>query len=272
MERREFAMYRNQIEMLLGRTLFSYPFYYKSDDELITDARNRTKSNIEFGLFKLGAPSVKEVVVNNNLVDTKYFTLSSTIDTSVAPIEIKLSSFRYPLLFISSFVDKEEKMTSTFKYQTFSNYNSLFEEIQGSYGKTILITSCWELMTAFVKINKCVNIVPTPKDDTLLANLIRKSYVKERSNFINDFLDKPYKYIPTYPVNKEILNIVFQEYQQKLDDELSLLENYKLPLDYIGENDNDDYDRDNFYAMTDGLEGDYPERRSAYDNEDPEDY
>ena len=76
-------------------------------------------------------------------------------------------------------------------------------------------------------------------------------------------------YLHRYQPYKWLQDVV---YQQKLDDELSLLENYKLPLDYIGENDNDDYDRDNFYAMTDGLEGDYPERRSAYDNEDPEDY
>ncbi|MDD3645643.1 MAG: hypothetical protein PHR19_08970 [Bacteroidales bacterium] len=231
MEKKEYEFYKDQIDELLDRTLFSYPFYDKSDDELILDARKRTGSDIEFGLFKLGEPSTKEVFVDNNFIETKYITLTSTLNTSERPIEIKLSSFIYPLFFIASLLDKKEKMTSTFNYQTFSNYNSLFSEMHRSFGETVLITSCWHLVTIFFKVNKCINIVPTPKDDKSLALLIRKSFVKERSNFIKDFLNKPYKYISFYPVDKEILNEVFQNYKQKLKDELNLLEKYDLPSD-----------------------------------------
>jgi len=241
MEKREYESYKNHIDELLERTLFSYPFYDKSDDELISDARKRTESNIEFGLFKLGEPSVKEVFVDNDFIETKYFTLTSTLNTSESPIEIKLSSFIFPLIFFSSLFDKKEKLRSTFNYQTFNDYNSLFREMKGSFGETVLITSCWELVTVFHKIKKCVNIVPTPKDDKSLALLIRKSFVKDRSNFINDFLNKPHKYIPTCPVDKEILNEVLQEYQQKLKDELNLLKNYNLPSDYHGVPDYEDY-------------------------------
>lgn len=130
MENDNYTVYRNHLNKLINKTLLSYPFYDKTDEEIISDAKERTKNNMKFGLFKLESREVKEVVVFGNSINTLYFPLRSTLNEKEKPIEIKISSFSYPLYFNPSLSDKNETMKSTFNYQTFNDYGSLYQSIE----------------------------------------------------------------------------------------------------------------------------------------------
>ena len=227
MEERLYSDYKTHLDKLIQRTLFSYPFYDKTDEELISDAKERTKNGIEFGLFKLRERDIKTVIVHGEIVGSKILPLISTLDESAKPIEIKISSFMYPSYFLSSLLDKKETMRSTLDYKTYNDYGRFYRAIEEYYGDTILVTSCWETMSDFGTIVKCVNIMPTPDNDSSLARLISECLIKERRSFICDILEKPYKYIPSYPVNNDILNEIFKEYKPKFEEELVRLNDYR---------------------------------------------
>lgn len=267
-------IYRTHLDKLIQRRLFSYPFYEKTDDELITDAKEKAISDVEFCLFKLENREIKTVYVNNKFVDSKILPLFSLLDSLSKPIEIKISSFMYPAVFLSSFVDKKESKKSLLNYTEFNDYATFYRALELYYGKMVLVTTCWDLISDFVKPVKCVNIIPAPTEEDKLAYLIRKSFVRDRKYFIKDIIEKPYKYIPIYPVDNDVLNEVFMEYKSKFVEEEFRLNDFDMTLespDYHHYDDDidSDYDlaRDNFYGMTDGLEGDFPSRYD-YDNDD----
>lgn len=265
-------VYRKQFDDLIKRKLFSYPFYDKSDEELIIDAICVTKNNLEFSLFKLGPRDVKTVVARGKIVETRYLPLISLVnEVDIKPIEIKISSFKYPALFMSSVLDKVEKNRSTFNYKTFDEYSDLYRTIEKHYGERILITTCWDNVTDFISTVKCVNLVAVPSDDEVAAEIIRECFLRDRRKFIDDMLQKPKKYMSFCPVDEEILAGVFEEYKQVFLEELDKLDNYSIS----NNNDYDDqstspYDlaRDNYYALTDGQEGDYPSDLHRFDDND----
>lgn len=268
----EYTKYRQQFEYIIKRTLFSYPFYDKSDEELISDAINRDNKNLEFRLFKLGEREVKTVLARGKLVDTRYLPLISLRDDNkIQPIEIKITSFKYPSLFMSSVLDKEEKIRSTFNYETFDEYSDLYKAIEQYYGERILITTCWDTVTDFISITRSVNLVPIPRNDSEAAEIIRRSFIRERKRFIEDIYKKPKKYINFCPVDENLLAAAFKEFEPIFIEEVNRLNNYFLPGDYNnGDYETSPYDlaRDNFYALTDGQEGDYPPDRNRYDEND----
>jgi hypothetical protein len=259
------SSYRTYLTNLLDSTLVSYPFHSKSDNELIQDAIERSHKSLEFGLFKLGRKDSKTVIINNFLpVETKFFPLYCLDNNSTSNnpnYTIKAASFCYPSYFLSSLIDKVEKARSTFDNQYFNSYYSLFKKMENYYGSTVLVTTAWSTVTDFTKHTYCVNILPAHNDESLLSDLLRRSFVKERTQFILEFIEKPYKFLNWYPVDKDVLNIEFEEFKPKFINELELVENYELPPvlndNYYDRPSDSDLARDNFYALTDGLEGDY---------------
>jgi hypothetical protein len=273
MDKKDKLKYRKCLDELLKKQLFSYPFYDKSDDELIFDAKERSKKEIEFGLFILGRRSTKTVVVDDKIIDSKILPLISTSDETQKPTEIKISTFMFPTYFFSSIFDNKESISSTLNYQNYNDYGKFYSSIEKYYGEIILVTTYWHTLSDFCTFVNCANIMTTPKDESSLANLIRECFVKDRTNFITDIINKPQKYISFCPIDVQILSEVMKEYQHLFEEELNRLENYKLPPNNV-DSDNSYYDsaddlaRDYFYAMTDGLEGDYPSR---YENDDDND-
>lgn len=264
--------YRKQFNNLIKRPLFSYPFYEKTDEELISDAVKRNDDNLEFRLFKFGERDTKTVMARGKLVETRYFPLINLLnENETKPIEIKITSFKFPALLMSSVLDKEEKIRSTFNYQTFDEYYELYRSIEGYYGKRVLITTCWDAVTDFISSVKCVNIVPVTDDDMETAQIIRKCFLRDRRTFIEDILQKPKKYMNFSPVDEVTIARIFDEFKPLFIEELARIDSYSIPDD----NSCDDYstsqhdlDRDNFYALTDGQEGDYPSDLHRFDNDD----
>ena len=269
--------YRSESEKLMNRTIFSYPFMSKSDEELILDAINRANSDLEFSLFKLGERDVKTVPVSGAVVDTKFFPLFSLQnENNPKKIEIKISSFTFPSHFISDLKDKAFPIKSTFNYQSYDSYSKLYKATEKYYGEKVLVTTCWHTVTNFLNIINCVNISPTPKNDSEIADLIRQSFIKERINFINDFLNNPKKYIPFYPIDEDILNECLNEFKHIFENELVMAQNCYNETNSSYYDDfytsDDELARDTFYALTDGLEGDYPGDNYSNEDTDADDY
>ena len=221
--------YKSEFEKLLKKTLFSYPFYDKSVADLISDAKSRDNQDFEFGLFRLGNKSQRSTVLNTGEpIETQEYPFYNLMDTNIPPIRIKLSSFQYPLFFVSSLFDKTEKIKSTFNYHTFSNYSEMYKEFDKYNDKTVLITSCWSVLTKFGTVVKAVNVVPVPENDFEIAQKIRECFIKERRSFILELIAKPKKYMNFFPVDDEIINKVATEYKRILIDELNKLDTFKL--------------------------------------------
>lgn len=271
-----YNQYKKNIEELLERPLFSYPFYDKSDDELILDAKERTEKHIEFGIFELGQCESKSVIAGSGKVNTKYFNLYSPLKLSKKTVQIKVSSFVYPLFFFSTVIDHTNTNTlrSSIDNKLFDNYNSIVSYIDKHSGKYVLVTNYLSMINKFGNFTYCVNLLTTPTYDDELAYMIRENFLNERIKFINDLKDKPYKYIESAPIKYEILENVLKEFQQKIDSELKRLKDYELPTNpqnYEGPDEDSSYDiaRENFYALTDGQYGDF---RPRYNEDDDEDY
>ncbi len=219
------TLYKNNINDILENSLFSYPFYDKSDQQLIIDAKNRTDKSIVFGLFELRECESKSVIAGNGAVDTKYLPLKSTASLSETIIQIKVSSFVYPAYFMTSMFDKKHSLRSTFNYEHFDDYYSILNYSKEYIGQVVLVTSCWDLMSGFGNFVKCVNIMSTPQNDSALANLIRECFLNERIKFLDEFVENPEKFMPNINVDKFILNEVLIEYQPKFKSELNRLKN-----------------------------------------------
>jgi hypothetical protein len=213
-------MYEEDFKRLLNRTLISYPFFEKSDSELIIDSKRRTSDDIEFGLFKIVSEGANSYIIDNEVVNSRVLQLKSTLDNSKAQVEIKLSTFIYPSFFLCSLGDEKETMKSSLNYQTYFNYRELNREILNYIGKTVLVTSSWDLVSKFRKFVKCVNIILAPDDEQLLAKLIRQCFIRERKIVIQDIINNPSKYMSSYPVEYDILEEVFVDYKPKLEAEL----------------------------------------------------
>lgn len=215
--------YEKDFKDLLNRTLISYPFYDKSDAELITDTKRRTSDDIEFGLFKIEGEGKNSYFIDSQPIDSRVLILKNTLN-SEDKVEIKLSSFVYPSYFMSSVIDKKELMKSSFNYQSYTDYRKLNNEVIYYTGKTVLVTCSWILMSKYIKSVNCVNIIEAPSDEKQLAQLIRKCFMKERKMFIQDIINKPSKYVSSLPVNDNILKEVFGLYRPKFEAELNRLD------------------------------------------------
>ena len=77
MDKGKIATCQSEFNKLLKKTLYSYPFYEKADEELISDAISRDQSDLGFGLFKLGSRRNKEVPARGNIVEMKFIPLFS---------------------------------------------------------------------------------------------------------------------------------------------------------------------------------------------------
>lgn len=226
MDNKVYEECKNHFDQLIERRLFSYPFYNKTDEELISDAKERPTNEIEFGLFKLERPAIRTqfIYTKNDIVDIKYFPLKSLVNESEEPIEIRLSSFIFSSFFTTTLMDKDEVVKSSFDYEIFETYSSLYTTLERYYGKMVFVTSCWEVRSGFFRLIKCVNIMPTTDDERSLANLIRESFIFERKNFITNIINYPLRYSNVHPKNSDVLKEVFKEYQQKFEDELTQLD------------------------------------------------
>lgn len=271
MDQVKISICRNEFEKLFKRTLFSYPFYDKTDEELIADSINKDKTNFEFGLFELGKRDIKTVPVRGEIVEMRYIPLINlNSNKNIEPIHIKLSSFLYPSFFIALFPDKTDTIQSSYNYQTFNNYSELYKSMEIHYGHKVLISTCWETITNLGGVTDCVNIIPIT-DDLKTADSIRYYFIKERKKFINEILNKPHKYFSSRPIYADIAKDVLGEYKDKLENELRRLNNCEIET-YEENNYGDDspsqyeLDSDNFYAMTDGQEGEF-RSQSSYDDD-----
>jgi hypothetical protein len=271
------SSYKIEFDKLFAKTLFSYPFYDKTDEELIADATNKNHTDFDFGLFKLGNRDKKIVVVAGKEMETHYIPLVFLNGDKNNFIEIKLSSFVFPC-FLPSFYNDVDKLRnkkkiikSTYKLQTFSSYSSLYQLMEKDYGHNILVTTCWSALNNFGRLSKCVNLMPIA-NDVNAADFIRYYFKEERIRIINEILDIPYKYFGKFPIDADIANQAFLCYKERLEAELLKLSDYEVDLDrnkydYYDGPTQKEIDKDYFDAMTDGQEGDFESYRS-YGNDD----
>lgn len=224
MTQAKISTYRDQFEKLFSRTLYSYPFYDKTDEELITDAINKDPNIIEFGLFKLGERDEKTVPTRGGSADMKYIPLISLQNDAVS-IDIKLSSFIFPCFHLA--IGTDAKIRSTFNSKLVDSCEELYKLLDMYSNETVLVTTCWSAMSIkFFSSTTCVNIIPiTESSET--ANIIRNCFKEERIKFINEIFITPHKYFSVGMVDQAIAKELFEEYyKEKLTTELGKLKSY----------------------------------------------
>ncbi len=218
--------YRNEFNKLLNRTIFSYPFYLKTDQELISDAKNRNGAGDEFGLFFLGEKSLKTVPIQGNFVDVQYLPLKSYTNDKES-IHVKLSSFVYPAIFMSDFLSPGTKVHIQSKIggEIFSSYNILYDVIEKNSGKMVLLTSNWAAITKLGNVTSCVNLIII-EDERKTADIIREQFKKERIEFINSLIDIPHRHFTSGPVDGNKSRSIFEEYKSTVINELEKIKKY----------------------------------------------
>lgn len=220
----EYNNYRLEIQKLLDKALLSYPFYAKSDDELISDAVDRGIKQLEFSIFKMGIQEKKSVPVRGDIFEKNFFSLYSVNDGIEKCFEIKLSSFIYPARLISNLGDKNsDSLYSTYKSQRISSYAKLYKLIEDLHDKNVLMTTNWHGYGKY-GINQCINLLPLGHKNEW-ADIIRKEFARERISLLQDLLLSPEKYFYFFPVNKTIALDVVLEFEPQINKDIQFLQN-----------------------------------------------
>lgn len=220
----EYNNYRIEIQKLLDKTLFYYPFYSKSDDELISDAFDRGNKQCEFSIFKMGIQEKKFVPAGGGIFEKNFFTLYPLKDGKLKRVEIKLSSFIYPAQWISMLGDKNvNPLFSTYKSQRVMNYGELYGIIENLQDKNVLITTSWDGFGKY-GVNQCINLFPIGNKNDW-ADIIRQEFTKERISLLQEILVSPEKYFNSFPVNKKLALDALKEFEPQIRKEIQYLQN-----------------------------------------------
>jgi len=219
----EYNKYRNEIQKLFEKTILSYPFFTKSDDELISDAIDRGNKQCEFSIFKMGIQEKKFVPAGGGIFEKNFFSLYSLNDGLKKCTEIKLSSFIYPAQWISNLGDKNSaSLYSTYKNQRISSYDELYQLIGDLQDKNVLMTTSWYGYGKY-GLNQCINLLPIGNKNEW-ADIIRKEFIKERISLFQDLLVSPEKYFNFFPVNKAIALDVVKEFEPQIRKDIQFLQ------------------------------------------------
>jgi len=220
----EYNKYRSEIQKLIDYPILSYPFYSKSDDELISDAIDRGNKQGEFSILKMGIQEKKFVPAGGGIFEKNFFSLYSLNDGIKKCIEIKLSSFIYPAQWISNLGDKNSvSLYSTYKNQRISSYNELYELIGDLHDKNVLMTTSWHGFGKY-GLNQCINLLPMGNKNEW-ADTIRKEFTKERISLLQDLLASPKKYFNFFPVNKILALDAVKEFEPQIKIDIQFLQN-----------------------------------------------
>lgn len=219
----EYNKYRNEIQKLFEKTILSYPFFTKSDDEIISDAIDRGNKQCEFSIFKMGIQEKKFVPAGGGIFEKNFFSLYSLNDGIKKCIEIKLSSFIYPAQWISNLGDKNSaSLYSTFKNRRISSYNELYKLIEDLQGKNVLMTTSWHGYGKY-GLSQCINLLPLDNEYEW-ADTIRKEFRKERISLLEDLLVSPEKYFNFFPVNKALALDTVKEFESQIKKDIQFLQ------------------------------------------------
>jgi len=220
----EYNKYRNEIHKLLEKTIFSYPFFTKSDDELISDAIDRGNKQGEFSIFKMGIQEKKFVPAGGGVFEKNFFSLYPIYEGITKCIEIKLSSFIYPAQWISNLGDNNSaSLYSTYKNRRIYSYNELYELIGNLHDKKVLMTTSWHGYGKY-GLNQCINLLPLGNENEW-AEIIRKEFTKERISLLQDLLLSPEKYFDFFPVNKNLALDAVREFELQIKKDIQFLQN-----------------------------------------------
>jgi hypothetical protein len=222
--------YKSNIQESLNNIIFSYPFYNKSDKDIVNDAILRGQKRREFAFYIAGGINREEVPVTGEkqIASRTIMPLFDFIDNIKVDF-IKLSSFIYPYNFVGDLALNNEEIASTINYSRINTYNKLFSFLnENIIGKPIFITTKLAGGGKY-GVSFFYNIVTMDNKDEM-ANFVRKHFAIERKNFIKSMLRKPYLYFnsPVDQNDKKYCFDALKAFENKLNDELIKIKNITI--------------------------------------------
>jgi len=217
--------YKSAIKSILGKTILEYPFDEKTNAELIADAIERGGIQTEFAIFRMGETERKMVPFRGEAHEKTTFSLNSLKEGKRNRVEIKLSSFIYPVHLLAMF-GKEgiDDLYSTYKNKRITSYSELYQVLEILNGKKILVTTSWQGLNKYASFSDCINIVPLPEEDKM-TEVIRTEFIKARIKLLQELMVHPGKYFDFGAVKNNIALEALKEFEPEIRMKLHKLQN-----------------------------------------------
>jgi hypothetical protein len=221
----EIQKYKSALKSILERTILKYPFDEKTDAELIADAIERGSFQTEFAIFRIGETERNMVPFRGEVHEKTIFSLHTLNLSKRNRIEIKLSSFIYPVHLIAMLGQKGiEALYSTYKNKRITSYSELYQVLETLTGEKVLVTTSWEGLNKYASISDCINIVPLAEENKM-AEVIRAEFIKARIQLFQELRVLPGKYFNFGPVKNDVALEAFKEFEHEIRMKLNKLQN-----------------------------------------------
>ncbi len=215
----ELGQYKHEISKLLKKTTLDYPFYDKTNEQLVADAIERARTQTEFAILKVGSIDSTYVPLHGEQ-HLKTTLALNALNSERNPGKIKLSSFMYPCILPG--VLKE--IYSTINNKRIASYKGLYSKLEELKYSVVLVTTSWQALNNFATYSECINIVPLPEGYDK-GEIIRKEFTEARRELLNELLVTPAKHFECGVLNQNLVLEALREYEPEIRRRLNLLPN-----------------------------------------------